>query len=212
MAQELKFQQRWDFRRRDSDLDSSSDDSKSSSSDEPAFKKHKLVSSLDSPENDETSDTPRFQQNGKDDAGTGGHSNSGKAKKKKIGSSKKDSLVKNAMEREPFRKVSRKKSKTRAYEPASLNDTKIFMESLLEELKVTRENLFIQMREEMQKLIADDTITQAARREGSCGQGAVQVQHQSNFESGMKLMADNSIRQANKERRVLWTGDCPSGA
>ena len=40
-----------------------SDNSKSISSGEPVLKKHKLVSSLISPENDETSGTPRPNHN-----------------------------------------------------------------------------------------------------------------------------------------------------
>ena len=63
MSEDLKFQQRWEFRRRDSDVDSSSDNSKLSSSGEPVLKKHKLVSSLISPENDETNGTPRSHKN-----------------------------------------------------------------------------------------------------------------------------------------------------
>ena len=86
MSEDLKFQQRWEFRRRDSDVDSSSDNSKLSSSGEPVLKKHKLVSSLISPENDETSGTPRSQPEDKSDHGSGDQFKIGKANK--IGSIK----------------------------------------------------------------------------------------------------------------------------
>ena len=71
MSEDLKFQQMWEFRRRDSDVDSSSDKSKLSSSGEPVLKRHKLVSSLISPENDETSGTPRPQPEDKSDRSSG---------------------------------------------------------------------------------------------------------------------------------------------
>ena len=86
MSEDLKFQQRWEFRRRDSDVDSSSDNSKSSSSGEPVLKKHKLVSSLISPENDETSGTPRSQPEDKSDHGSGDQFKIGKANLMQIAS------------------------------------------------------------------------------------------------------------------------------
>ena len=86
MSEDLKFQQRWEFRRRDSDVDSSSDNSKSISSGEPVLKKHKLVSSLISPENDETSGTPRSQPEDKSDHGSGDQFKIGKANLMQIAS------------------------------------------------------------------------------------------------------------------------------
>ena len=71
MSKDLTFQQRWEFRRRDSDFDSSSDNSRLSSSGEPVLKRHKLFSSLISPENDETSGAPRSQPEGKSDRSSG---------------------------------------------------------------------------------------------------------------------------------------------
>ena len=63
-----------------------SDNSKSISSGEPVLKKHKLVSSLISPENDETNGTPRSQPEHKSDRSLGDQFKIGKANK--IGSIK----------------------------------------------------------------------------------------------------------------------------
>ncbi|WJZ83311.1 hypothetical protein VitviT2T_003003 [Vitis vinifera] len=78
----------WEFRRRDSDVDSSSDNSKSSSRGEPFLKKHRLVSSLISPGNDATSGTPRSQPEDKSDHNSGDQFKTGKANKMQIGSIK----------------------------------------------------------------------------------------------------------------------------
>ena len=63
-----------------------SDNSKSISSGEPVLKKHKLVSSLISPENDETSGTPRSQPEDKSDHGSGDQFKIGKANLMQIAS------------------------------------------------------------------------------------------------------------------------------
>ena len=65
-----------------------SDNSKSISSGEPVLKKHKLVSSLISPENDEASGTPRSQPEDKSDHGSGDQFKIGKANKMQIGTIK----------------------------------------------------------------------------------------------------------------------------
>lgn len=186
MSEDLQFQQRWEFRRRDSDVDSSSDNSKSISSGEPVLKKHKLVSSLISTENDETSGTLRSQAEGKSNPSSGDQFKIGKANKMHIGSSKKNNLDSKEMKRDSFEKVSKKKSKSNAYDPAALDDFKIFMESLLEDLKVARENLFVRMREELRKLMPDGTNSRSTRRGGGCRQENIRVQHQNNFVLGLE--------------------------
>ena len=204
MSEDLKFQQRWEFRRRDSDVDSSSDNSKSSSSGEPVLKKHKLVSSLISPENDETSGTPRSQPEGKSDRSSGDQFKIGKANKMQIGSSKRNNLDSKETKRDSFKKVNKKKSKSNACDPATLDDFKIFMESLLEDLKVARENLFVWMREEMHKLMPDGTNSRSSRRGGGCRQENVQVQHQNNFVLGLEAQ---NCKGASLDRCVKRTAN-----
>ena len=79
---ELEFQQLWEFRRNeDNDLDSSCDDSKSSTG--LLLKKNKQVSSLISVGDDETSETRTLKQKDNENPGRGGQINIGKAKKRK---------------------------------------------------------------------------------------------------------------------------------
>ncbi|XWS49959.1 hypothetical protein CRYUN_Cryun12cG0047200 [Craigia yunnanensis] len=175
---ELEFQQRWEFRRsEDNDLDSSCDDSKSSTG--PLLKKHKLVSSLISVGDDETSETSRIKQKDNENPGRGGEINIGKAKKRKTRniSSK---LQKSKMKRDSPEEVDLQKRETSAYDPAPLDDLKNFMDSLLKDLKVTRENLLKWMLEEMQKLVADDTIPEPKRRKRGHRGEKIQLQQMKN--------------------------------
>ena len=208
MSEDLKFQQRWEFRRRDSDVDSSSDNSKSSSSGEPVLKKHKLVSSLISPENDETSGTPRSQQEGKSDLSSGDQFKIGKANKMQIGSSKRKNLYSKETKRDSFKKVNKKKSKSNACDLATLDDFKIFMESLLEDLKVARENLFVWMREEMHNLMPDGTNSRSTRRKGSNSQENIQAQHHAIFESCIKAQncRGGSLQKFVKGKKKVGSG------
>ncbi|KAK9265365.1 hypothetical protein L1049_003515 [Liquidambar formosana] len=50
------------------------------------------------------------------------------------------------------------------------------------------------------KSVADDTTQHPTRREGSYGQETVQVQHQNNFKSGMKLAVDDTTQQATRRQ------------
>ncbi|KAM5572440.1 hypothetical protein ABKV19_012480 [Rosa sericea] len=154
---------RWEFRRKDNGDGSSSDESKSSS--EAAHKKHKLVSSLISVENDEEIGTHGVEQNVTSSPHTEVKIMSGKGKNVHSQRSGKESSIHDGKERDSHEEGSRKKSKTSVYEPAAMDEVKRFMESLLEDLKVTRENLFSWMRQEMQKLVTDDTLPPLERRE-----------------------------------------------
>lgn len=192
---ELSFQQRWEIRRRENEFDSSSEESKSSSSSQPVLKKLKLVSSFASHENDEAIETDRFHQKGKYVPGTG----QGKVKfrkAKKIERRRNDNLVNNVMERDSHEEPDRKQNTTSAYDhAAALDDVKTFMESLLEDLKDTRENLFKWMREEMQKLVADDTASKPESRKDRYGRGKNQVQHQFNFEENVQVQRRNNFEE-----------------
>ncbi|XP_022754091.1 uncharacterized protein LOC111302441 [Durio zibethinus] len=169
---ELEFQQRWEFRRNeDNDIDSSCDDSKSSSG--PLLKKHKLVSSLISSGDDETS---RLKRKSNENPGRGNLMNIGKGKKQKTRniSSK---LRNSKMKKDSPEEVDLEKGETRsAYDPDPLDDLKNFMDSLLQDLKVTRENLFKWMIEEMQKLVADGTTPEPKRRKSGHKGEKVQLQ------------------------------------
>ncbi|BFG31739.1 hypothetical protein CerSpe_180130 [Prunus speciosa] len=173
-------QQRWEFRRSDSDMDSSSDESKSSS--EAAHKKNNLVCSLIPLENDEAIGNCRVQQTGMSNPHLDDQIMFQKGKRVHLRKRKKDTWINNDMERDSRKEVSRKKSRTSVYDPAALDELKIFMESLLEDLKVTRENLFSWMRKEMQELVADDDAApRLERRKGSSGGKNVRVQNGDNF-------------------------------
>ncbi|XP_042949728.1 uncharacterized protein LOC122281919 [Carya illinoinensis] len=182
----LKFQQRWEVRR-DKELDSSSEESKSSSSSQQVLKKHKLVSSFTSHKNDESTDTNRFQLKGKNVAGVGAQIKNVKSEKTQSGRNIKENLVNDAMSRDSHEELKRKKNETSASDLDALGEVKIFMESLLEDLKDTRENLFRWMREEMQKLVADDTASKPKRKKGSYGRENNRIQHQNKFEDNVQV-------------------------
>lgn len=205
MGEEPKFQQRWEFRRGDTEFDSSSEESKSSSSSQPVLKKHKLVSSFISDEHNEAMDTNRVQQKGKRIPGNGGQIKIGKAKKKDA-RSRKENLANDAMGRNSPEELNRNKNGASAYDHAALVDVKIYMDSLLQDLKDTRENLFRWMKEEMLKLVADDNAQKSENRKGSCGRENIQVQHenfeknnvqnQNNFEENAQVRHQYSLENA----------------
>lgn len=193
MGEELKLQQRWDFRRRDNDSDSSSYDSKSSSIYVKSLKKHKLVSSSVSVDNDETNDASRCQQRGNSSPGISDQAKFGKGKKVKRGRSKNDNLAHNQMKKPTQKEVPRKKKKTGAYEHAALDDLKNYMNSLLDDLKVSRENLLKWMREQMQRLVSEETASEAEKREGGFGGEKVQLQHQNHSEGNQRVQCQNNF-------------------
>ncbi|PRQ17667.1 hypothetical protein RchiOBHm_Chr7g0197481 [Rosa chinensis] len=185
---------RWEFRRKDNGDESSSDESKSSS--EAAHEKHKLVSSLISVENDEEIGTHRVKQNVTSNPHTEVKIMTGKGKNVHSQRSGKESSIHDGTERDSHEEGSRKKSKTSVYEPAAMDEIKRFMESLLEDLKVTRDNLFSWMRQEMQKLVMDDTHPPLERREQSFGEKNLLVQHGEIVEN----TTSKENRQVNKRK------------
>ncbi|XP_059641826.1 uncharacterized protein LOC132283817 [Cornus florida] len=182
MNQDHKFQQRWEFRRRDDEFDSSSDDAKSNSSGEPAYKRHKLVSNFILPEFDENGDEPGSQQNDQFEPNTQGHFEFGKANKMQIGSSKKRNSTKKKSSSKD--KTKRKNKRIAHKTTVSLDDFNIFMKSILEELKVARENMFTCMREEMKKLGTIETAPRPTRKKGSCRAPKVAQDHHNGIEMG----------------------------
>lgn len=168
MSQDQKFQQLWEFRRRDDEIDSSSDESKSGFHGEPVLKRHKLVSNLILPEDDETNDSPRSQNNGQFDPNTGSHFEFGKDDRSNIGLGKKTRTMKNKKKKGSLREGNRKKSKCGTQDPVSVDGLKLFADSILEELKVERERMFAQMKEEMKKFVGAESVLKPTRNRGSC--------------------------------------------
>ncbi|XP_011022677.1 PREDICTED: uncharacterized protein LOC105124373 [Populus euphratica] len=188
MAEQLKLHQRWEFRRKDNDSDSSSNDSKPSG--EPALKTYKLISSFISVDNEETSEASKLHQNGSTSDQTSwksGKAENGRRRRK----SKRDDSAPNEIKKGPRKGVRRKKSKTITDEQAVFHDLKKYMNFLLEDLKVSRENLLKWMREEMQKLVAEETVSELETRERSFRGEKVQLQNQTNFEENAEVQHRN---------------------
>ncbi|KAK1284343.1 hypothetical protein QJS10_CPB21g00422 [Acorus calamus] len=139
--------QQWEFRMRDTHIESSSDDSdesQTSSSSEPIHKKHKFISDF------ETSDT------GKSPAISYSQPREGqKFKTNKIRVVSKSSNT--GMKERPLHN-DEENSKSVSHKTVSIESIRMYMESILEELKVARDKLFMRMREEMRKLLDDPTF------------------------------------------------------
>ncbi|XP_039052004.1 uncharacterized protein LOC120193620 [Hibiscus syriacus] len=146
---ELEFQKRWDFRRNDdNDPDSSFDDS--ISSDGSLIRKQKLVSRLISFGDEEISEVSTLKLKDDENPGKAGQIDVGKVKKRKTRNKSSSKMKKDSPE-----KVDLRKGETSAHDHAPLDELKNFMESLLEDVKVTRESLLKWMVDEMQKLVGD---------------------------------------------------------
>lgn len=189
MAEQLKLYQRWEFRRKDNDSDSSND---SKPSGEPALKTYKLISSFISVDSEETSEASKLHQNGICDPGISDQMKSGKAENgRRRRKSKRDDSAPNEIKKGPRKGVRRKKSKTITDEQAVFYDLKKYMSFLLEDLKVSRENLLKWTREEMQKLVAEETVSELETRERSFRGEKVQLQNQTNFEENAEVQDQN---------------------
>lgn len=208
MSNEMEFRQQWEFRTEHVSK-SSSDESKSSSSSEPAHKKHKLVSSLILLENEEAVNDCSLQQNGEHNHQIPTKSSKGR----KVRVRKMDTLTVKDFKRNSNKRVGREKGKACGCEDA-LDDLRIFMKSLLEDLEVTREDLFTWMKEEMQKLESYNTDMQPGMREGSSSDvgKSDQVHDDENLEAeeGMQVDLQNDFgenihvqHQNNSEEKLL---------
>ncbi|KAK3227549.1 hypothetical protein Dsin_007411 [Dipteronia sinensis] len=139
---ELKFQQRWEFRRKEDELDSSSDELKSSSHGEPILKNHNLVPGLMiSLDNDETSDLNKLEQNIINyNPDFEAQTEIAQAKEKKTKRRRKNNVAKSVKKRDSGEVVvnrKKRKSKTSAYDnTAAMDNVKNFADSLLEGLKI----------------------------------------------------------------------------
>ncbi|KAJ7004094.1 hypothetical protein NC653_009083 [Populus alba x Populus x berolinensis] len=190
MAEQLKLHQRWEFRRKDNDSDSSND---SKPSGEPALKTYKLISSFISVDNEETSEATKLHQNGNCDPGISDQMKSGKAENgRRRRKSKRDDSAPNEIKKGPRKGVRRK---TITDEQAVFYDLKKYMNFLLEDLKVSRENLLKWTREEMQKLVAEETVSELETRERSFRGEKVQLQNQTNFEENAEVQDQNIFKK-----------------
>ncbi|OMO58628.1 hypothetical protein COLO4_34476 [Corchorus olitorius] len=209
MGDQLGFQQRWEYRKTDNDLDSSCDDSKSSN--DPLHKRHNLVSSLVSVGDDETSESIRLKQKDNDNtAGTEGlqQINVGKAKKRRKTKNVSNDSRKTRRKKKdsPQEVVDLQKGETNAPGSAApIDEVKTFMETLLEELRVTRENLVKEMMEELQKIGAYDTTTlELNRRKRRHRKEEVQDQHEKNpKDQSTQFQNPNSFEESIQVQNFL---------
>ncbi|XAR70288.1 hypothetical protein NMG60_11027092 [Bertholletia excelsa] len=85
-----------------------------------------------------------------------------------------------------FMKKSNRKKSCGKIEPISLDDFKIFTESMIEELRVGKENMLAWMREELKKLVAIELASRPKMQEHSCLETNGKGKYQSNFELATK--------------------------
>ncbi|PON62887.1 hypothetical protein PanWU01x14_135630 [Parasponia andersonii] len=202
----MKLKNRWEFKKREYGFDYPSKESKSSPCREPTRKKHKLVSSLISVKKDEAFSKCRVRQNGEIGPCTESEPKLEKGKREHTKRSENDSLTNNDLKRDSNRNLSGEKStETTADKFVALDDVNLLMVSLLEDLKVTRENLFTWMKEEMQKLDADDSTPPPERKECDYIGGKVEVHNQKSFEEKSDVHNQNNFQeniQASQKKSV----------
>ena len=200
MDLDQKFQQRWEYRRKDDEVDSSTDDSKSSLGDEPVQKKHKLyVPSLSLSQDDDAIETPSSRENYQEDATKSVPFRAAEVTKKHC----EPGMEKTAVDFKSKRNSGkRRNTKVRNHiqdrEPVLLNDLKIFSESLLKDLKVAREKMFVQMKKQMTKLVA---VKQVSRpRSNSCLKKSDGAMHQAGKKSCKRIQSsDGRLRKGSKK-------------
>ncbi|CAA2975221.1 Hypothetical predicted protein [Olea europaea subsp. europaea] len=163
MNPDKKFQQIWEFRSREDDVDSSSDDSKSNSSHEPVHKKHKLVFDIVLPEKDEVNGTPRSQRNNKLHA-----TQCVEGIKKRATLKRKKNIMQNKTRGRSVEEKKNADGNLRTEEMVMLDDFKNFTDSLIGELKVAREKMFGRMRDKMRKLMSTKSSLRPKKKDIEC--------------------------------------------
>ncbi|KAL0408198.1 UNVERIFIED_CONTAM: hypothetical protein Sradi_1754200 [Sesamum radiatum] len=197
MNHDEKFQQRWEFRRKGDEGDSSTDDSKTSG--ERCDKKHNLVNDLVLPENDEISDAAVHLHHGNPDTNSGVHLQSAEAAPKKVESSKKKNTQPKKPKKLPVVKKNTKNKKSlslNAKETAMLDDLKAFSASLIHELEVAREGMSRQMWQEMRKLVASRPTPAPVKKKGRSSQKKKVQQPQNRIHQDVK--PQKRSRQSSK--------------
>uniref|UniRef100_A0A7N0UWX2 Uncharacterized protein n=1 Tax=Kalanchoe fedtschenkoi TaxID=63787 RepID=A0A7N0UWX2_KALFE len=148
MGHNVDFQERWEFRRKEINEDSSSDDNSKSSS-EQFLKNQRLIV-----EDDYHSDIPAQKEPKVRKLSAKGKSKCKKPRKKQARAIKKKKSVNEKMDGALVKKDKIIKRKGFRYDPRLMDDVKSFSESLLEDMKVTGEKLFFRMKEQMYELIS----------------------------------------------------------
>ncbi|KAL0371785.1 UNVERIFIED_CONTAM: hypothetical protein Scaly_0860100 [Sesamum calycinum] len=197
MNHDEKFQQRWEFRRKGDEGESSTDDSKTSG--ERGDKKHNLVNDLVLPENDEISDAPVHLPHGNPDTNNGVHFQSAEAAPKKVESSKKKNTQPKKPKKLPVVKKNTKNKKSLSLnvkETAMLDDLKAFSASLIHELEVAREGMSQQMWQEMRNLVASRPTPAPVKKKGRSSQKKKVQQPQKRIQSDVKTQKRS--RQSSK--------------
>lgn len=184
-----RFQHRWEFRRTENDFDSSDDDhSRPASASEPKLIKHKLVTCLFPEENAQTtmrsptSSLPRGEKENHssfDEPNQAGKMHGREARSRKT------------------------KRKTSDHEPsnAALIDLRGYMESLVEGIKITREDLLAWMNKEMKLSSKDDAVS-------SKPSGTRKGQRQS--AKRIKTPRNNPI--TSRKKTAIVTQNCEDGS
>lgn len=191
MNPEQKFQQLWEYRKKDDEINSSSDDSKSNSGSEPGQKRLRVLSGLVLPKEDEESEnTPRSQRSDGlsplqiVEANSTLHV-SGTKKVAAVNRSKGNSMKK------------RKREWNQTEEPTQLTDLKTFTESLLKEFKVARNAMLVRMKKQITKLMTSKPTSRTRRKEGKNDEAIQQS------ENGLGLRAQNCNGKPRKSTTPL---------
>lgn len=146
MVLEQAHQIKWEYRKKDN-LDSSDDGSDSTSSAEPVIKKLKQISDLMSSKSRKASSVSNSRSLVRTGTRKGNNTQIMKSKKEGSGSYRRTKKISLHGDCVPDGRGT--------YEPATMNSNLLYMHSILEELRVARENMIEWMRGEVQKLMAD---------------------------------------------------------
>lgn len=195
MHPDQKFQQRWEYRKKDDDADSSSDDTKSNSGDEQVQMKHKVILDLILPEKDGESDTPGYEPSNELNVLTATPLQILEPNNMQCGPGKKRISAENGSKGNARKK---RKSKVKdSEEPAHLADLKTFTSSLLKELKAARHTMLVRMKRQITRLTSVKSAPRTKRKECKTDNAI----HQKENESGMKTAtrAKGSIERPKKK-------------
>lgn len=153
MNENQKFEQIWGFR---TNIDSSSDDSKSNS--DVGHTQEKLL--LVSPETDRVSESVQLEKKPKRICNT--PKKEKKSKREVKTKSKKDSCASSNIKKGG--NSSRKKKSKFLSQMTVSDDFKIFTESILDDLKVARETMFAKMRKEMDQILKSKPSSRSRKK------------------------------------------------
>ncbi|PIM99008.1 hypothetical protein CDL12_28502 [Handroanthus impetiginosus] len=171
MNDDGKFEQQWEIRGREVDEDSLSD--------EIMDKRHKFITDLVLPENDEANDVSRCLRNDNYDTYNSVH--------KKIEPSKKKNLVQ--------KKSNKKKRNGITKEMVMLEDLKVFADSLISELMVARDNMFADMKHELRKMVPSRPNLETPKKNKVCPLDRVKSVGR-NLESNVPCKFSKAVEEA----------------